>query len=280
MEYVTLSNGIRMPQLGYGVFQVSGDECERCVREAISVGYRAIDTAQSYHNEDAVGRAVAGCDVPRGELFLTTKIWIANGGYEKAKVSIDASLQKLHSDYVDLLLIHQPFNDYYGTWRAMEEAYRAGKARAIGVSNFYPDRLIDLCQFVEIRPMVNQVETHVFQQQRQAHEVMVKYGVQHESWGPFAEGRKDFFSNPVLNDIGAQYGKSAAQVALRFLLQKDVVVIPKSTHKERMIQNLDVFDFALNAQDLAAIEALDEGQSLFFSHYDPATVEMLTGLAR
>ena len=280
MEYVTLSNGVKMPQLGYGVYQVSNEECERCVKDAISVGYRAIDTAQSYHNEEAVGAAVAASGVPRDELFLTTKIWISNGGYEKAKASIDQSLKNLRSDYVDLLLIHQPFNDYYGTWRAMEEAYRAGKARAIGVSNFYPDRLIDLCRFVEIQPMVNQVETHVFNQQRQAHEIMVKYGVQHESWSPFAEGRKDFFTNPVLVEVGRKHGKSSAQAALRYLLQRDVVVIPKSTHKERMIQNLDVFDFALDDQDMAAIEALDEGQSLFFSHYDPATVEMITGLAR
>ena len=280
MKYVTLSNGVKMPQLGYGVYQVSNEECERCVKDAISVGYRAIDTAQSYHNEDAVGAAVAASGVPRDELFLTTKIWISNGGYEKAKASIDQSLKNLRSDYVDLLLIHQPFNDYYGTWRAMEEAYRAGKARAIGVSNFYPDRLIDLCRFVDIKPMVNQVETHVFNQQRQAHEVMVRYGVQHESWGPFAEGRKDFFTNPVLVEVGRKHGKSSAQAALRYLLQRDVVVIPKSTHKERMIQNLDVFDFALDDQDMAAIEDLDEGQSLFFSHYDPTTVEMITGLAR
>ena len=227
-----------------------------------------------------MGAAVAASGVPRSELFLTTKIWISNGGYEKAKASIDQSLKNLRSDYVDLLLIHQPFNDYYGTWRAMEEAYKAGKVRAIGVSNFYPDRLIDLCRFVEIKPMVNQVETHVFNQQRQAHEIMVKHGVQHESWGPFAEGRKDFFTNPVLVEIGRKHGKSSAQAALRYLLQRDVVVIPKSTHKERMIQNLDVFDFALDDQDMAAIEALDEGQSLFFSHYDPATVEMITGLVR
>ncbi len=280
MEYVTLSNGVKMPRLGYGVYQVSDAECARCVQDAISVGYRAIDTAQSYHNEEAVGKAVAGCGVPRDQLFLTTKIWIANGGEEKAAASIDESLRKLGTDYVDLLLIHQPFNDYYGTWRAMEKAYKAGKARAIGVSNFYPDRLIDLCRFVDIKPMVNQVETHVFNQQRQAHEVMVRYGVQHESWGPFAEGRNDLFSNPVLVEVGQKYGKSSAQVALRYLLQRDVVVIPKSTHKERMIQNMDVFDFALDDQDMAAIEALDEGQSLFFSHYDPATVEMLTGLAR
>ena len=280
MEYITLANGVKMPLLGYGVYQVDPAECERCVTDAIAVGYRSIDTAQAYHNEEGVGNAVRKSGLPREDFFLTTKVWISNGGYEKAKASIDESLAKLQTDYIDLLLIHQPFNDYYGTWRAMEEAYQAGKVRAIGVSNFYPDRLIDLCQFSEIKPMVNQVETHVFNQQRQTHEVMVRYGVQHESWGPFAEGRKDFFTNPVLVEVGRKHGKSSAQAALRYLLQRDVVVIPKSTHKERMIQNLDVFDFALDDQDMAAIEALDEGQSLFFSHYDPATVEMITGLAR
>ena len=280
MEYVTLNNGVRMPMLGYGVYQVSNEECERCVLDAISVGYRAIDTAQSYGNEEAVGSAVQKCGVPRDELFLTTKVWISNAGYEAAKDSIDRSLQKLKTDYIDLLLVHQPFGDYYGTYRAMEEAYKAGKLRAIGVSNFYPDRLIDLCQFVEVTPAVNQVETHVFQQQKTAHEYMEKYGVQHESWGPFAEGRKDFFSNPVLTEIGRKYGKSSAQTALRFLLQSNVVVIPKSTHKERMAQNIDVFDFTLSEADMEAIRKLDEGESLFFSHYDPATVEMLTNMGK
>lgn len=280
MQYVTLNNGVKMPQLGYGVYQVSNEECERCVLDAISVGYRAIDTAQSYGNEEAVGNAVKKCGVPREELFLTTKVWISNAGYEKAKESIDASLKRLQSDYIDLLLIHQPFSDYYGTYRAMEEAYKAGKLRAIGVSNFYPDRLIDLCQFVDVVPAVNQVETHVFQQQKVAHEYMKKYGVQHESWGPFAEDRKDFFTNPVLTEIGAKYDKSSAQTALRFLLQRDVVVIPKSTHRERMEQNLNVFDFTLSEEDMEAIRKLDEGESLFFSHYDPATVEMLTNMGK
>lgn len=279
-QTVTLNNGVEMPMLGYGVYQVSNAECERCVLDAISVGYRAIDTAQSYGNEEAVGSAVQRCGVPRDELFLTTKVWISNAGYEAAKDSIDRSLQKLRTDYIDLLLIHQPFGDYYGTYRAMEEAYKAGKLRAIGVSNFYPDRLIDLCQFVEVTPAVNQVETHVFQQQKTAHEYMEKYGVQHESWGPFAEGRKDFFSNPVLTEIGRKYGKSSAQTALRFLLQSNVVVIPKSTHKERMAQNIDVFDFTLSEADMEAIRKLDEGESLFFSHYDPATVEMLTNMGK
>ena len=280
MDFVTLNNGVQMPQLGYGVYQVKNEECERCVLDAISVGYRSIDTAQSYGNEDAVGSAIAKCGVPRDQLFLTTKVWISNAGYEKAKASIDKSLKNLQTDYIDLLLIHQPFGDYYGTYRAMEEAYKAGKLRAIGVSNFYPDRLIDLCQFVEVTPAVNQVETHVFQQQKVAHEYMEKYHVQHESWGPFAEGRKDFFTNPILVEIGEKYGKSSAQVALRFLLQSDVVVIPKSTHKERMEQNINVFDFTLSGEDMAAIRKLDEGESLFFSHYDPATVEMLTNMGK
>ncbi len=280
MEYVTLNNGVKMPQLGYGVYQVSSGECERCVLDAVSAGYRAIDTAQSYGNEEAVGNAVKKCGVPRSELFLTTKVWISNAGYEKARESIDKSLKNLQTDYIDLLVMHNAFCVLYGIYRAMEEAYKAGKLRAIGVSNFYPDRLIDLCQFTEVTPAVNQVETHVFQQQKTAHEYMKKYGVQHESWGPFAEGRKDFFTNPKLTEIGARYGKSAAQIALRFLIQSDVVVIPKSTHKERMEQNLDVFDFTLGEKDMEAIRELDEGKSLFFSHYDPATVEMLTNMGK
>lgn len=280
MEFVTLNNGVKMPLLGYGVYQVSNDECERCVRDAIDVGYRLIDTAQSYGNEEAVGRGIKNSGVKRDDIFLTTKVWVSNGGYENAKKSIEESLRKLDTDYIDLLLIHQPFGDYYGTYRAMEEAYKVGYLRAIGVSNFYPDRLVDLCRFVEVTPAVNQVETHVFQQQKKAHEYMEKYGVQHESWGPFAEGRKDFFSNPTLTEIGAKYGKSAAQTALRFLIQSNVVVIPKSTHKERMEQNFSVFDFTLDDADMDAIRGLDEGESLFFSHYDPATVEMITGLHR
>lgn len=278
MQYVTLSNGIRMPMLGYGVYQVSNEECERCVLDAIDVGYRSVDTAQAYHNEEAVGKAIEKCGVPRNELFLTTKVWISNAGYEKAKASIDMSLQSLRTDYIDLLLIHQPFGDYYGTWRAMEEAYRAGKLRAIGVSNFYPDRLVDLCRFVNIKPMVNQVETHVFQQQTKAREWMNKYGVAHESWGPFAEGRKDFFTNPVLCDIGQKYQKSAAQIALRFLIQRGVIVIPKSTHKERMKENFEIFNFTLTEGDMLKIAALDESKSAFFSHYDPATVEFITSV--
>lgn len=278
MLYATLSNGVKMPMLGYGVYQVDPAECARCVKDAIDAGYRSIDTAQAYYNEEGVGQAVKASGVPREELFITTKVWISNGGYEKAKASINESLNKLQMDYIDLLLIHQPFNDYYGTWRAMEEAYKAGKLRAIGVSNFFPDRLVDLCKFVEIRPMVNQVETHAFFQQAAAHEIMKKYGVVHESWGPFAEGKKDFFTHPVLSKIAAKHGKTVAQVALRFLLQSDVVVIPKSTHKERMVENLQVFDFQLDAEDMAAIRALDDGESAFLSHRDPETVEFLSTL--
>lgn len=278
MEYITLNNGIKMPKLGYGVYQVSNEECERCVLDAVNVGYRSVDTAQAYGNEEAVGNAIRKCGVPREELFITTKVWITNGGYEKAKESLGESLRKLQTEYIDLVLIHQPFNDYYGAYRAMEEAYKEGWIRAIGVSNFYPDRLVDLCSFVEVKPAVNQVETHVFQQQKTAHEYMKKYGVQHESWGPFAEGRKDFFTNPVLCEIGQKYGKSAAQAALRFLIQSDVVVIPKTTHKERMAENLNIFDFTLDESDMDAIRGLDEEKSLFFSHYDPEIVEMLTKL--
>jgi diketogulonate reductase-like aldo/keto reductase len=280
MDYKVLNNNVKMPALGYGVYQVYPTECERCVLDAISVGYRSIDTAQAYHNEEGVGNAIEKCGVTRSELFITTKVWISNAGYEKAKASISESLKKLKTDYIDLLLIHQPFNDYYGTYRAMTEAYKEGKIRAIGVSNFYPDRLIDLCQFQEIIPAVNQVETHPFQQQKAAHEIMKKYGVQHESWGPFAEGRKDMFTNPVIKTIGDKYSKSVAQVILRFLIQSDVVVIPKTTHKERMIENLNVFDFSLKEEDMNAITSLDTQESVFFSHYDPAMVEFLTGLGR
>lgn len=280
METIKLYNGVEMPVLGYGVYQVTPEECERCVADAISIGYRMIDTAQAYQNEESVGNAVTKCGVPRNELFIVTKVWISNAGYEKAKASIDESLRKLRTDYIDLLLIHQPFNDYYGTYRAMEEAYREGKVRAIGVSNFYPDRFIDIAEFSEIKPMVNQVETHVFNQQRVPQEIMKKYGCQIMSWGPFAEGRNDFFTNPQLTAIGEKYGKSAAQTALRFLIQRGVVVIPKSTHKERMVQNMDVFDFTLSDEDMNVIAGLDKAESLFFSHYDPETVTFLTSLGK
>ncbi len=280
MEYVVLDNGIKMPQLGYGVYQVDAAECERCVSDAIGAGYRLIDTAQAYGNEEGVGNAVAKSGLPRSEFFLVTKIWISNAGYEKAKASIDESLEKLKTDYIDLLLIHQPFGDYYGTYRAMEEAYKQNKVRAIGVSNFYPDRLIDLVHFSEIPPMVNQVETHPFNQQVTAKSYMDKYHVQIMSWGPFAEGKNNMFHNEVLTEIANKYKKTVAQVILRFLLQSGVVVIPKSTHKERMEENIDVFDFVLLEEDMDKIRALDTAQSLFFSHSDPATVEWFMQLER
>lgn len=273
MEYVTLNNGVKMPVLGYGVYQTPPEQTEQCVLDAIRVGYRSIDTAQAYGNEEGVGNALTKCGLPREEFFITTKVWISNAGYEKAKASIEESLKKLQVSYLDLLLIHQPFGDYYGTYRAMEEACKAGKVRAIGVSNFYPDRYIDLHHFAEIKPAVNQVETHVFQQQKIAKEYLKKNGAQIESWGPFAEGKNDYFHNPVLKEIGAGHGKTTAQVALRFLIQSGVVVIPKSTHKERMEENFNVFDFELTADEMAKVEALDGGESLFFSHYDPKTVE-------
>lgn len=275
MEYVKLNNGIEMPILGYGVYQVTPEECERCVSDAISVGYRLIDTAQAYGNEEGVGNAIRKSSIPRKDLFITTKVWILNAGYEKAKASIEESLQKLQTDYIDLLLIHQPFNDYYGTYRAMEEANKTGKVRAIGVSNFYPDRFVDLAEFCEIKPAVNQMETHVFNQQRKLREVMQEYGTELMAWGPFAEGRNDFFTNGTLAAIGVKYGKSVAQVALRFLIQRGIIVIPKSTHKERMIENFNVFDFSLTEREMTVIAALDNEKSLFFSHYDPEMVKWL-----
>ena len=280
MTYVTLNNGLKMPQVGYGVYQVEPAEAERCVLDAISVGYRMIDTAQIYHNEEGVGNAIVKCGVPREELFIVTKVWISNAGEEKAYASILESLKKLQTDYIDLLLIHQPFGDYYGTYRAMERAYHEGKVRAIGVSNFYPDRFIDIQAHVEVKPAVNQMETHVFNQQITAQEYMEKYGCQIMSWGPFAEGKNDFFNNETLAEIGRKYGKSVAQVALRYLLQRGVVLIPKSAHKERMEQNMDIFNFSLTEEDMAIIRKLDTKQSLFFSHYDPQTVEFITSLGR
>lgn len=273
MTTVTLNNGVKMPQLGYGVYQVSPAECERCVLDAISSGYRLIDTAQAYHNEEGVGRALKKCGVPREELFIVTKIWISNAGEEKAYVSILESLNKLQTEYIDLMLIHQPFGDYYGSYRAMERAYREGKLKAIGVSNFYPDRFIDLQDHVDIKPMVNQVETHVFNQQKEAQTYMEKYGCQIMSWGPFAEGLNDFFHNEVLTEIGQAHGKTLAQTALRYLLQRGVVIIPKSTHKERMMENIDVFDFTLTDEEMQRIADLDLRHSLFFSHYAPSMVE-------
>ena len=273
MEYVTLNNGIKMPILGYGVYQVTKEECERCVLDALEVGYRSIDTAQSYFNEEEVGNAIKKSGVKREDIFLTSKVWIEHYGYEQTKASVMESLRKLQTEYIDLMLLHQPFSDYYGAYRALEELYNEGVLRAIGVSNFYPDRLVDIANFADICPMVNQVETHIFNQQTEAKKWMDKYEIQIEAWAPFGEGRGGTFDNPVLMKIGEKYGKTTAQVMLRWNIQRGVVVLPKSTHKERMIQNLDVFDFALTDEDMAEIAALDTATSAFFSHYDPAMVE-------
>nr|WP_300892638.1 aldo/keto reductase [uncultured Acetatifactor sp.] len=273
MEYVTLSNGVKMPILGYGVYQVTKDECERCVLDALDAGYRSIDTAQSYFNEEEVGSAIRKSGVPREEIFLTSKVWVEHYGYEEARKSVEESLRKLQTDYLDLMLLHQPFNDYYGAYRALEDMYEEGKLKAIGVSNFYPDRLVDLASFTKIPPMVNQIETHVLNQRQEDHTWMEKYKVAHEAWAPFGEGRGGLFENETLKDIGRKYGKTTAQVMLRWNIQRGVIVLSKSTHKERMVQNMDVFDFSLTQEDMGAIAALDTKTSAFFSHYDPNMVE-------
>lgn len=273
MPYVTLSNGVKMPKLGYGVYQVDKEECERCVLDALKVGYRHIDTAQSYFNEEEVGNAIAKSGIPREQIFLTTKVWVENYGYDETRKSVLESMRKLKTNYIDLVLLHQPFSDYYGAWRALEDLYAEGVIKAIGVSNFYPDRLVDICSFARIKPMVNQVETHPHNQQIEAHEWMKKYGVQHEAWAPFGEGRGGMFEEPLLVEIGKKYGKTAAQVILRWDMQRNVVAIPKSTHIERMEQNFDIFDFELSEEDMAKIATLDKKQSSFFSHYDPKMVE-------
>ena len=277
MQTIRLNNGVEMPQMGYGVYQVTPEECERCVSDALSVGYRMIDTAQAYHNEEGVGNAVRKSGIDRKELFIVSKVWIGNYGYERAKASIDESLRKLQTDYIDLMLLHQPFCDRYGAYRALEEAYRAGKLRAIGVSNFYPDHLVDLAYNVEVKPMVNQVETHVFNQQREARKFMDELDCRIMSWGPLAEGRNGFFTNPLLTEIGKRHGKSVAQVALRWLLQSGVIIIPKSTHRERMAENLNIFDFELSVDEMAQIQTLDTGRSLFFDHHDGEVAKMFMG---
>lgn len=273
MEYVQLNNGLKMPILGYGVYQVTKEECERCVLDALKTGYRLIDTAQSYFNEEEVGNAIVKSGIPREEIFLTTKVWVEHYGYEETKKSVYESMQKLQTEYIDLMLLHQPFSDYYGAYRALEELYNEGVLKAIGVSNFYPDRLVDIANFANIVPMVNQVETHVLNQQTEAKKWMDKYEVQIEAWAPFGEGRGGLFENPVLTAIGEKYGKTSAQVMLRWNIQRGVVVLPKSTHIERMEQNFNVFDFALTEEDMTVINALDTQTSSFFSHYDPNMVE-------
>ena len=278
MQTIKLNNGIEMPQLGYGVFQVSPEECERSVSEAIQVGYRPIDTAQIYRNEEGLGHAIHKSGISRSEFFITTKVWISNAGYERALASIDESLRRLQTDYIDLLLVHQPFGDYYGTYRAMEEAYRAGKLRAIGVSNFLVDRFLDLAHFVEIPPAVNQVETHVFTQQQELQQVMQETDTKLMSWGPFAEGKNDYFHTPTLVAIGEKHGRSAAQVALRYLLQKGIILIPKSVQRERMAQNFDIFDFALDAEDMERIKELDTKKPLITDHQNPEFVRFILGV--
>lgn len=281
MQYVTLNNGVEMPALGFGVFQVPDPaECERAVSDALEVGYRLIDTAAAYGNEEAVGRAIATSGLPREDVFVTTKLWIQDAGFEPAKEAFERSMDRLGLEYLDLYLIHQPFGDYYGAWRAMEELYAAGRTRAIGVSNFHPDRLVDLILHNEVTPAVNQVETHVFHQRVADQEVMREYGVQIESWGPFAEGRNGIFTNPVLAAIAQAHEKSVAQVMLRWLVQRDVVAIPKSVRRERMAENFDIFDFALTDAEMQQIAALDTGASLFFDHRDPQMVAALSGARR
>lgn len=273
MKYVTLNNGVEMPILGYGVYQVSREECERCVLDALKVGYRSIDTAQSYFNEEEVGNAIAKSGVPREEIFLTTKVWLEHYGYDECRASVLESMRKLQVDYLDLCLLHQPFSDVYGAYRALEDLYDEGKIRAIGISNFYVDRMIDIASFARIKPMINQIEIHPHHQQSESLEWHNKYSVQPEAWAPFGEGRGDMFNLPELKAIGEKYGKTVAQVILRWHIQRGVVVIPKSTHIERMKENFNVFDFELTNEDIEAISALDKKQSSFFSHTDPNMVQ-------
>lgn len=279
MQNVVLNNGVEMPILGFGVYQINDQAlCEECVFEAIEAGYRSIDTAAAYMNEEAVGRAIKRSGVDREELFITTKLWVQDAGYEATRAAFERSLKRLQLEYLDLYLIHQPIGDVYGSWRAMEELYKAGKIRSIGVSNFKPDRLIDLILHNEVVPVVNQVETNPFCQQAESAEWMREKGVQIESWAPFAEGRNDLFRNELLMTMAAKYGKSVAQVVLRWLIQRNVVVIPKSVRKDRIVENFDVFNFELSGEDMARIASLDTGESQFFSHRDPKMVEWLSGV--
>ncbi|MCM3790182.1 aldo/keto reductase [Domibacillus indicus] len=276
MQKVILNNGVEMPIIGFGVYQIEdANQCEQSVYDALTAGYRLIDTAAAYMNEEAVGKAIKRSGVPREEIFITTKLWIQDAGYESAKKAFAKSLERLQVDYIDLYLIHQPFGDVYGSWRAMEELYREGKIRAIGVSNFYPDRLVDLITHNEVVPAVNQVETHPFCQQIESHNLMKENNVQIMSWGPFAEGRNNMFQNEVLASVAKKYNKSVAQVILRWLTQKEVVVIPKSVHKERIIENFDIFDFELSQEDIETIATLDTKESVFFSHRDPEFVKWI-----
>lgn len=278
MKYITLSNGVKMPMLGYGVYQVTKDECERCVLDALNVGYRLIDTAQSYFNEEEVGNAIVKSGIPRDEIFLTSKVWIDHYGYEECKKSVEISMQKLKTDYIDLMLLHQPFGDYYGAWKALEELYEAGKLRAIGISNFYPDRMVDIASFSRICPMVNQIEIHPHLQQIEAKKWNEKYKLQLEAWAPFGEGRGGIFELPELKKIAEKHNRTTAQIILRWHLQRGIVVIPKSTHAERMKENFDVFDFELTKEEMSTIALLDKNESAFFSHYDPKIAEWFVSM--
>lgn len=281
MEYVKLNNGVEMPILGFGVYQIPASDTKRCVLDAIKVGYRSIDTAQSYFNEAEVGEAISECGIPREELFITTKVWIDNYGYDKCREFVLESLRKLKTDYIDLVLLHQPFSDYYGAYRALEDLYKEGKIRAIGVSNFYPDRLSDICLFErEVIPAVNQVETNPMNAQVSAQDNMEKYGVHIEAWAPFGEGRNGLFENVTLVNIGKKYNKSAAQVILRWLIQRGVIIACKSTHIERMEENFNVFDFELTNEDMDSIKKLDTTSSLFFNHQDPSMVEWFDNMVK
>ncbi len=281
MEYLTLNNGVKMPKAGFGVFQINDkEECVRVVLDAIDAGYRLIDTAQSYGNEEAVGEAIQKTTVPREELFITTKVWISNYGYEKAKKSVEESLEKMQLDYIDLVLLHQPFKDYHGAYRALLDLYKEEKIKAIGVSNFYPDRLVDLCLDTDVIPAVNQVEVNPFHQQDKALEYNQKYGVQLEAWAPFAEGKNGIFTNETLSEIGKKYNKSVGQVILRWLVQRGIIPLAKTVRKERMEENINIFDFELSQDDMNTIAGMNKDTSSFFSHYDPATVEMICGLKR
>lgn len=281
MNYVKLNNGVEMPILNFGVYQIPKEETKKCVLDAIKIGYRGIDTAQSYFNEEEVGEAISECGIPREELFITTKVWIDNYGYEKCKKSVLESLKKLKTDYIDLVLLHQPFSDYYGAYRALEDLYQEGKIKAIGVSNFYPDRLADICLFGrKVIPAVNQVETNPMNQQIKAQENMQKYGVHIEAWAPFGEGKSGMFTNETLINIGKKYGKSSAQVILRWLIQRGVIVACKSTHADRMKENFDVFDFELSNEDMEEIKKLDSNDSLFFNHQDPSMVEWFDNIVK
>lgn len=277
MEYITLNNGVKMPKAGFGVFQIEDEkQCEQAVLDAIEVGYRLIDTAQAYKNEEAVGNAIKKSGVPREELFITTKVWVTNYGYEKAKASVEESLRKLQLDYIDLVLLHQPYSDYYGAYRALTELYKEGKIKAIGVSNFYADRISDMALYNEVVPAVNQVEVNVFHQQAKVKEYSEKYKVQLEAWAPFAEGKNNMFHNPILQEIGNKYGKSIAQVILRWLMQRNIVPLAKSVKKERMAENINIFDFELSDEDMKTISEMEKKETSFFYHDDPVSVEMIS----